>query len=144
MRLPAALGLVSALALMVGGASAIADDHDFGRNDFGRNQFHGDRTATPIKHLVVIFQENISFDHYFATYPKALNLPGETPFKAKPGTPEVNNLVNPLDVNHQFRPLTGVNLLTNNPNNNPNAPVAPNNATLNGTAASNPFRLAPS
>jgi phospholipase C len=24
-------------------------------------------TATPIKHLVVIFQENVSFDHYFAT-----------------------------------------------------------------------------
>jgi phospholipase C len=139
MRLPAALGLVSALALMVGGASAVADDHDNGRNDF-----RGDQTATPIKHLVVIFQENISFDHYFGTYPKALNLPGETPFTAKRDTPEVNNLVNPLDVNHQFRPLTGVNLLTNNPNNNPNAPVAPNNATLNGSAASNPFRLAPS
>ncbi len=30
-------------------------------------------TATPIKHLVVIFQENVSFDHYFATYPKATN-----------------------------------------------------------------------
>ena len=24
-------------------------------------------TATPIEHLVVIFQENVSFDHYFAT-----------------------------------------------------------------------------
>jgi phospholipase C len=139
MRLPAALGLVSALALMVGGASAVADDHDNGRNDF-----RGDQTATPIKHLVVIFQENISFDHYFGAYPKALNLPGETPFTAKRDTPQVNNLVNPLDVNHQFKPLTGVNLLTNNPNNNPNAPVAPNNATLNGSAASNPFRLAPS
>ncbi len=33
-------------------------------------------TATPIKHLVVIFQENISFDHYFGTYPAAKNLPG--------------------------------------------------------------------
>jgi phospholipase C len=32
-------------------------------------------TATPIKHLVIIFQENISFDHYFGTYPNALNLP---------------------------------------------------------------------
>jgi phospholipase C len=29
--------------------------------------------STPIKHLVVIFQENISFDHYFGTYPNALN-----------------------------------------------------------------------
>jgi phospholipase C len=24
-------------------------------------------TTTPIKHLVVIFQENVSFDHYFGT-----------------------------------------------------------------------------
>ena len=30
-------------------------------------------TATPIKHLVIIFQENVSFDHYFATYPNATN-----------------------------------------------------------------------
>ena len=37
-----------------------------------------DGTATPIKHVVVIFQENVSFDHYFATYPKAANTPGET------------------------------------------------------------------
>ncbi|MFE4836048.1 alkaline phosphatase family protein [Arthrobacter sp. NPDC056691] len=34
--------------------------------------------ATPIKHVVVLFQENVSFDHYFATYPKAANTPGET------------------------------------------------------------------
>ncbi|GGN07097.1 phospholipase C [Terrabacter tumescens] len=36
------------------------------------------RTSTPIKHVVVIFGENVSFDHYFATYPRAANLPGET------------------------------------------------------------------
>jgi phospholipase C len=30
-------------------------------------------TATPIKHLVIIFQENVSFDHYFATYTNATN-----------------------------------------------------------------------
>ncbi len=42
-------------------------------------------TSTPIKHLVVIFQENISFDHYFGTYPKALNPPGQPRFIAKPG-----------------------------------------------------------
>ena len=34
-------------------------------------------TATPIKHLVVIFQENVSFDHYFATYPVAVDPPNE-------------------------------------------------------------------
>ena len=36
--------------------------------------------ATPITHLVVIFQENVSFDHYFATYPNATNPQGEPPF----------------------------------------------------------------
>jgi len=33
-------------------------------------------TTTPIEHIVVIFQENVSFDHYFATYPVALNPQG--------------------------------------------------------------------
>src|SRR5258707_14402838 len=44
-------------------------------------------TSTPIKHLVVIFQEDISFDHYFGTYPKALNPRGQPRFVAKQGTP---------------------------------------------------------
>ncbi|MBB4688939.1 phospholipase C [Amycolatopsis jiangsuensis] len=48
-------------------------------------------TRTPIKHVVVIFGENISFDHYFGTYPNATNENG-TPFHAAPGTPEVNGL----------------------------------------------------
>ena len=48
---------------------------------------------TRIKHVVVIFQENVSFDHYFATYPVALNPPGEPLFspRADP-TPSVNGL----------------------------------------------------
>ncbi len=49
-------------------------------------------TTTPVKHIVVIFQENESFDRYFATYPKALNPHGEPPFHAKNGTPSVNGL----------------------------------------------------
>lgn len=49
-------------------------------------------TKTPIKHLVVIFQENVSFDHYFGTYPHAANLPGETLFHAKDDTPRANTL----------------------------------------------------
>jgi phospholipase C len=49
-------------------------------------------TKTPIKHVIVLFQENISFDHYFGTYPNALNLPGEPAFHAAPGTPSVNGL----------------------------------------------------
>ncbi len=75
-------------------------------------------TATPIKHFVVIFQENVSFDHYFATYPHAVNPPGEPEFHAAPGTPTVNG-------------LSG-SLLTDNPNRrNP----------ANGAGAINPFRL---
>ena len=50
-------------------------------------------TATPIKHVVVIFQENVSFDHYFGTYPMAANLANEIPFQPKEGTPRVNNLL---------------------------------------------------
>jgi phospholipase C len=75
------------------------------------------KTATPIKHLVVIFQENISFDHYFGTYPLALNPGGEPAFHAAAGTPTVNGLSNAL--------------LNNNPNLNP----------ANGAGATNPFRL---
>jgi phospholipase C len=60
------------------------------------------KTTSPIKHLVVIFQENVAFDHYFGTYPYAQNPPGEPKFTAAPNTPSVNG-------------LTGV-LLTNNPN----------------------------
>jgi phospholipase C len=77
------------------------------------------QTATPIRHLVVIFDENASFDHYFGTYPRAANPPGEPAFTATPWTPWVNNLVT-------------AGLLTNNPNfTNP----------ANAAAAANPFRL---
>jgi phospholipase C len=58
-------------------------------------------TATPIKHVVVIFGENISFDHYFGTYPNATNADG-TPFTAARNTPQVNGL--------------SPQLLNNNPN----------------------------
>ena len=51
----------------------------------------GGGTATPIKHVVVIFQENVSFDHYFGTYPFAANTDGSTFTPAK-GTPAVNGL----------------------------------------------------
>jgi phospholipase C len=74
-------------------------------------------TTTPIKHLVVIFQENVSFDHYFGMYPTAKNPAGEPAFTALPNTPTVNGLTNWLQ--------------NKNPNLNP----------INGASASNPFRL---
>ncbi|WP_030253358.1 phospholipase C [Streptomyces violens] len=64
-------------------------------------------TATPIKHLVVIFDENISFDHYFATYPEAANTDG-TKFTPAEDTPkDIDNLrtAGLLDENpNQYRP----------------------------------------
>lgn len=54
------------------------------------------KTSTPIKHMVVLFDENNSFDHYFGTYPNAKNPPGEPAFHAKPGTPSVNGLTSTL------------------------------------------------
>jgi phospholipase C len=112
MRMATASILAGVLGLSVPTATLASDDGD--DNHFGP-------TATPIEHLVVIFQENVSFDHYFATYPNATNPAGEPVFKAAPGTPTVNG-------------LSG-SLLTNNPNaNNP----------LNGTDGINPFRLDPS
>ncbi len=47
--------------------------------------------TTPIKHVVVLFDENISFDHYFGTYPNATNTDG-TKFTAAKNTPKVNGL----------------------------------------------------
>ena len=52
--------------------------------------------STPIWHLVVIFQENVSFDHYFGTYPNASNTSGEPQFTALPDTPTVNGLTQAL------------------------------------------------
>jgi phospholipase C len=78
-----------------------------------------DATATPIKHLVIIFNENVSFDHYFATYPKAVNPQGEPAFTASAGTPAANGLQHG-------------GLLTNNPN---------FTNKENGADAANPFRL---
>lgn len=56
----------------------------------------GAKTTTPIKHIVVIFQENVSFDHYFGTYPTAKNPSGEPKFKAQDNTPSVNGLTDEL------------------------------------------------
>ena len=74
--------------------------------------------AGKLRHIVVIFQENISFDHYFATYPKAKNAAGEPEFRALPGTPRVDGLSGKL--------------LTANPN---------FLNKENGKGAVNPFRL---
>ncbi len=76
--------------------------------------YYPNGTATPIKHVVVIFQENISFDHYFGTYPYAANTDG-SPFHAKPGTPTVNGLYSKITPSGPTGPLLTANPNTYNP-----------------------------
>ncbi len=74
-------------------------------NIYAQNQENkSTKTTTPIKHLIVIYQENVSFDHYFATYPNASNSNelGEPQFHSKANTPSINGLSS--------------SLLTDNPN----------------------------
>lgn len=71
-----------------------------------------------IRHIVILYQENVSFDHYFGTYPHALNPNGEPAFTPLPGTPKIDG----------YTP----DLVTRNPNYlNPQ----------NGAGRANPFRL---
>src|SRR6202161_2217180 len=90
-------------------------------------------TKTPIKHLVVVFNENRSFDHYSGTYRNPKNPEGQPIFEPPKNTPRnINNL------------LSSPALLDNNPNANPNV-VPSNGATVtqpsNGVNAANPFRI---
>ncbi|WP_279609963.1 alkaline phosphatase family protein, partial [Burkholderia cepacia] len=62
--------------------------------------------------------ENVSFDHYFGSYPNATNPAGEPAFTPAAGTPGINGLTGAL--------LTANGNFTN---------------TQNGTNAANPFRL---
>jgi phospholipase C len=106
------------LAASVGPATADTTGAAVPAGPSGPSPANAAKTATPIKHLVVIFNENVSFDHYFATYPSASNPPGEPRFVGVHGTPRVDS-------------LASANLLTKNPNTNPE----------NGADAALPFRL---
>lgn len=95
------VGVFALIATISAGPTAtVADDHKT------------PSTSTPVKHVVVIFQENVSFDHYFGTYPNALNPSDEPNFTPSPNTPLLNGLTPAL--------------LTTNPN---------------AASAGNPFRL---
>jgi phospholipase C len=85
LRLP--LVALAGLAIATGGTVGVRGGEAPGQ-DTG--------AVTPIQHLVVIYQENVSFDHYFATYPMAANPSGEPAFAAKAETPSVNGISTPL------------------------------------------------
>jgi phospholipase C len=100
--------------------------------------------VTPIQHVIVIFGENNSYDHYFGTYPsvgysaanagdaKEIDL---TNFPSTATAPANNNLVTPLDTS-TWAPIANPTLLTSNPNS-----ATGSGATFNGVSALNPFLL---
>ncbi|MGD0736586.1 MAG: alkaline phosphatase family protein [Terracidiphilus sp.] len=98
--------------------------------------------VTPIQHVIVIFGENISYDHYFATYPSIAYSAADsanageiyqTNFPKSATAPANNNLVAPLNPS-TWAPLATPTLLTDNPN----GPTG-SGATYNGANAVNPF-----
>jgi phospholipase C len=72
-----------ATAALVLGVLAIASGRAFAQPQAAK---------TPIEHVIVLFQENVSFDHYFGTYPTAANLAGEHGFQADAETHSANGL----------------------------------------------------
>lgn len=81
-------GIVSVAVSLICALSALSDQARASQDTAASAD-----TTTPIKHVIVIFGENESFDHYFATYPYASNPSGEPTFKARPDTPRANNLL---------------------------------------------------
>jgi len=123
-----ALAALAATTMLTTSASMVAFAAD--RDD--------SKTKTPIKHVVIIFQENASFDHYFATYPDAKNTDG-TPFHAKEDTPTVNGLT---DGNAKFPERVHVGLHDFNPNNPAPGGSSPT-LVPDPNGAANPFRMTP-
>ena len=104
-------------ALAVSGAGAIATQSASAGATLQTTQVQSSEpsSATPIKHVVVIFQENVSFDHYFGTYPHAANSDGQ-PFKAAKNTPAVDGLPPATDGSIPAGLQHPSNLLYSNPN----------------------------
>jgi phospholipase C len=97
--LPRRRAVAGAAALAIGLAAVIA-----GPGVSSSVAAPKDKAATLIKHLVVIFGGNVSFDHYFGTYPNATNTSRQR-FTAAPGTPAVNGLSGALlTANPKMRP----------------------------------------
>ena len=117
-----AIATASFAACGVVSATLAAADHDRERNPVSRQ----------IKHVVIIFQENASFDHYFATYPDAKNTDGVR-FIARADTPTVNGLT---DGNSLFPQRVNVGLHDFNPNTTVGLPTG-----LNPDGGANPFRM---
>ncbi|TDD94246.1 phospholipase C [Actinomadura rubrisoli] len=96
-----AAAAAAAGALVLAAVPGCASGGDGGKEPTGRDRTAltasgtSSRPRTPIEHVVVIFGENISFDHYFGTYPKAANTDG-TWFTPSRRTPRADGLTKRL------------------------------------------------
>src|SRR5215831_15081785 len=67
------------------------------------------KIAEPLKHFVYIIQENVSFDHYFGTFPGANGIPVSAKFAFQPGQPStvspfhLHATALPHDLNHSWQ-----------------------------------------
>src|SRR5450432_2676721 len=77
LRWMAALTMAASLAITPSVTLAAPGANDGAKGNAAAAAAAAAPTTTPIKHVVVIFQENVSFDHYFATYPDAANTSGQ-------------------------------------------------------------------
>jgi phospholipase C len=113
-RLALALAAFAAVALAASVSVATAHRDESGP---GSHQvvFGLGGAKTPIRHVVEIFQENVSFDHYFGTYPQAANGDGQA-FHALPHTPAVDGLTPATSPTLPPSLRHSANLLTSNPN----------------------------
>src|SRR5262245_53954389 len=63
----------------------------------------------PINHFIYIIQENISFDHYFGTFPGADGIPADVKLPYRPGEPptvapfHLHQTSIPRDLNHSWQ-----------------------------------------
>ncbi len=110
----AAVAVAGGSVIVAGSAAAGGLSHHH-RQRIGRHTDEWLPTRTPIRHVVVIFGENISFDHYFGTYPKAANTDGQS-FHATSGTPAVDGLPPSTSPSLPLALRHSANLLTSNPN----------------------------
>jgi len=91
-KMSAILGLIIIISILLVGSISTGVLHGVAASPsaFSNATF---LTATPIKHFVLLYQENNSFDHYFGTYPNATNPAGEPKFVSDSHTPSINGLL---------------------------------------------------
>jgi phospholipase C len=112
-RLSVALAIFASVSALAASVSLASSHQEHETHHHFSFLMGGPRT--PIRHVVEIFQENVSFDHYFGTYPEAANGDGQS-FHALPHTPAVDGLTPATSPSLPPGLRHSANLLTTNPN----------------------------